>query len=290
MPFHVDVVLAAKAALGEGPVWDPVTSRLIWVDIFGRAVHFFDPETGDDLSVGVEDMPGVAMPRARGGVVLALGHGFGFLDPGGNFEEIEQIPQREVTARMNDGNCDSAGRFWAGSTGLNEEPQAGALYRLDPDLTVTTVLERVGESNGIDWSPDDRLMYYVDTLEKRIDVFDFDVAAGAIENRREFAAIDEGEIVPDGLTVDAEGGVWLALWGGSQVRRYTPGGSLERVVELPASQITSCAFAGAELSDLYITSARDFLDPDALEREPDAGALFVCRPGVRGQTPRTFAG
>lgn len=286
----VEVAVPANAALGEGPVWDPVTSRLVWVDIVGRAVHFYDPASGQDSSVAVEEMPGVAIPRQRGGLVLAIGHGFGFLDPDGRFEQIERIPQSEVTARMNDGNCDSAGRLWAGTMGLNAEPRAGALYRLDPDRKVTRVLEGVTESNGIDWSPDDSLMYYIDSMEKRVDVFDFDLGSGSLTGRRPFTTIEEGEILPDGLTVDAEGCVWVACWGGSQVRRYAPDGSLERLVALPASQITSCAFGGPSLDELYVTSARDWLAPEVLAREPEAGALFVCRPGVRGRPQRTFAG
>jgi sugar lactone lactonase YvrE len=286
----VQVAVAARAALGEGPVWDPSTARLVWVDIVGRTVHFYDPQTGHDTAIAVEGTPGAAIPRRSGGLVLAIGHGFGFLHPDGGFEPIEEIPQREVTARMNDGNCDSAGRLWAGTMGLEAEPGAGALYRLDPDLTVTRVLDRVGESNGIDWSPDDRLMYYVDSLEGRVDVFDFDLGSGAIAGRRPFAVIDGAEIVPDGLTVDADGGVWVALWGGSQVRRFAPDGSLERVVALPTRQITSCAFGGPELEDLYVTSAREWLAPDALASEPQAGSVFVCRPGVAGRPQRTFAG
>jgi sugar lactone lactonase YvrE len=191
---------------------------------------------------------------------------------------------------MNDGNCDSMGRFWAGTVGLGEEPGAGALYRLDPDLTVTRVLDGVTESNGIDWSPDDRLMYYVDSMERRVDVFDFEPSTGAITNRRPFAIIDEGEALPDGLTVDADGGVWVALWGGSQVRRYDPNGSLDRVVALPTRQITSCAFGGSDLEDMYVTSAREWLAPEVLAQEPDAGAVFVCRPGIKGRVQRTFAG
>jgi sugar lactone lactonase YvrE len=279
MTISVDVALAARAALGEGPVWDSAQERLIWVDIAGRRVHVFDPASGEDSSVEVPDMPGVAIPRRAGGLVLAIGHGFGFLDDEGRFEPIETLPQREVTARMNDGNCDAAGRLWAGTTGLSAEPDAGALYRLDPDLTVTRVLEHVTESNGIDWSPDDRLMYYVDSVERRVDVFDFDLASGSIENRRPFVAIDDGDVLPDGLTVDGEGGVWVACWGGSAVRRFAPDASLDQVVSLPTRQITSCAFAGSELDQLYVTSAREGLAPEVLAREPDAGALFVCAPG-----------
>jgi sugar lactone lactonase YvrE len=286
----VEIALAAGAGLGEGPVWDAPRAQLIWVDIVGRAVHCYDPRSGRDRATQLEQMPGVAIPRQSGGLVLAIGHGFAFMDPDGRLEPIEEIPQGSVTARMNDGNCDSMGRFWAGTVGLNEEPGAGALYRLDPDLTVTRVLDAVHESNGIDWSPDDRLMYYIDSLERRVDVFDFDLDTGAITGRRPFAHVGEGDVLPDGLTVDADGGVWVALWGGSQVRRYYPDGSLDRVVALPTRQITSCAFGGSDLEDLYVTSAREWLAADVLEQEPDAGALFVCRPGVKGRPQRTFAG
>lgn len=286
----VEIALAARAGLGEGPVWDAPRAQLIWVDIVGRAVHCYDPRSGQDRATQLEQMPGVAIPRQSGGLVLAIGHGFAFLDPDGRLEPIEEIPQGSATARMNDGNCDSMGRFWAGTVGLNEEPGAGALYRLDPDLTVTRVLDAVHESNGIDWSPDDRLMYYIDSLERRVDVFHFDLDTGTITGRRPFAHVGEGDVLPDGLTVDADGGVWVALWGGSQVRRYRPDGSLDRVVALPTRQITSCAFGGSDLDDMYVTSAREWLAADVLKQEPDAGALFVCRPGVKGRRQRTFAG
>jgi len=288
--ISVEVAAAEAAQLGEAPVWDHAASRLVWVDIAGRLVHFYDPLSRADTCVAVPETPGVAIPRQAGGLVLAAGHGFGFLDQDQRFEEVAQIPQRQVLARMNDGNCDSAGRFWAGTAGLNEEPQAGALYRLDPDLTVTRVLDHVGESNGIDWSPDDRIMYYVDSLERRVDAFDFDLSTGVISNRRPFVVIDEGEAVPDGLTVDADGGVWVAVWGGSQLRRFAPDGSLDRVIRLPTRQITSCAFGGPDLEDLYVTSAREGLSPEVLLQEPDAGSVFVCKPGVRGRPQRTFAG
>jgi sugar lactone lactonase YvrE len=260
------------------------------VDIIGCEIHFFDPGTRRDTSIKTDAMPGIAIPRASGGLVLAVGHGFGFMDTHGRLKDVAVIPQEEVTARMNDGNCDSAGRFWAGSMGLNAEPGVGALYRLDPDLTVTRVLDGITESNGMDWSPDDRLMYYIDTMEKRVDVFDFDVGTGAIADRRPFASIDGADILPDGLTVDAEGYVWVCCWGGSEVRRFSPNGALERVIRVPTRQVTSCTFGGPRLEDLYVTSAREWLDPDALETEPDAGAVFVCRPGVAGRPQRTFAG
>jgi sugar lactone lactonase YvrE len=284
------VALAARAELGEGPVWDARSDRMIWVDIFARTVHFFDPSSGADRAVDVPGTPGIAIPRRSGGLVLAIGHGFGFLDDAGAFEPVVELPQGHVVARMNDGNCDAAGRLWAGTAGLNAEPQAGVLYRLDPDLTVTRVLEGVTESNGIDWSPDDRLMYYVDTMERRVDVFDFDLDSGAIANRRPFVAVDDGEVLPDGLTVDAEGYVWVACWGGAAVRRFAPDGSPAGVIDLPTPNITSPGFGGSGLERMFITSAREGLSADHLAADPNAGALFACQPGVTGRPQRTFAG
>jgi sugar lactone lactonase YvrE len=284
------VALRAGAELGEGPVWDAAGSRLIWVDIIGQAVHFFDPADGEDTSVSVPGMPGIAIPRRAGGLVLAIDHGFGFLDPDGRFEQVIELPQGTVTARMNDGNCDAAGRLWAGTVGLNGEPQAGALYRLDPDLTVTRVLDGITESNGIDWSPDDRLMYYVDSMERRVDVFDFDPDSGSIANRRPFAAVDDGEVLPDGLTVDAEGGVWVACWGGAAVRHFEPDRSPAEIVSLPTPHITSPAFGGPALDRMFVTSAREGLSDEQRAQDGDAGAVFVCRPGVAGRPQRPFAG
>jgi sugar lactone lactonase YvrE len=288
--WPVTVALAAGAELGEGPVWDGHAERLIWVDIIGQAVHSFDPRSRQDTSVAVPQMPGVAIPKRSGGLVLAIGHGFGTLDAEGGFEQLTELPQGAVAARMNDGNCDSAGRLWAGTMGLNAEPNVGALYRLDPDLTVTRVLDGVTESNGIDWSPDDRLMYYVDSMERRVDVFDFDLQSGSIANRRPFASVDDAEVLPDGLTVDAEGYVWVACWDGAAVRRFAPDGSPAGGVSLPTANITSAAFGGAALDQLFVTSARAGLSEQQLAEQPDAGALFVCRPGVAGRPQRTFGG
>lgn len=288
--ISVEVAVPGGAQLGEGATWDPDAAKLVWVDIYGRSVHFYDPASGRDTSVGVSSTPGVAIPRRAGGLVLAVGHGFAFLDPDGEQHEIVELPQGEIEARMNDGNCDSAGRFWAGTTGTHEEELAGALYRLDPDLTVTVVLDQVTCSNGIDWSPDERLMYYVDTGERRIDVFDFDIDTASISDRRPFAAVDDGDVYPDGLTVDAEGGVWVACWGGAAVRRFAPDGSLERTVSLPTTNVTSCSFGGPSLTDLYITSAREGLSASQLEQQSHAGAVFVCAARVCGRRQRPFGG
>ncbi|MGB9186113.1 MAG: SMP-30/gluconolactonase/LRE family protein [Solirubrobacteraceae bacterium] len=288
--WSATVALAAGAEVGEGPVWDGDAQRLVWVDILGQAVHFFDPQTGRDEVVAVPQTPGVAVPKRSGGLVLAIGHGFGTLDADGRFEQVAELPQRAVASRMNDGNCDSAGRLWAGIMGLNAEANAGALYRLDPDFTATRVLDGVTESNGIDWSPDDRLMYYVDSMEYRVDAFDFDLDSASISNRRPFVAVGGGKVLPDGLTVDADGYVWVGCWGGAEVRRFAPDGSPAGSVALPTANITSAAFGGPALDALFVTSARAGLSDEQLVEQPDAGALFACRPGVTGRRQRLFGG
>jgi sugar lactone lactonase YvrE len=290
MDLELEVVVGRGAAVGEGPRWDAGRERLIWVDILNRLVHFYDPKTKDDVGIDVGDFVGIAIPRRAGGLVLALGNGFALLTEEGDVEPVATFPQGEIAVRMNDGNCDSAGRFWAGTMGLNEEPGAGALYRLDPDLNVTKVLDAVTVSNGIDWSLDDSLMYYVDSDTFCVDVFDFDPDAGAISNRRAFVSVSPADGLPDGLTVDSEGYVWVAFWGGSCVRRYAPDGSLDLVVSLPTRHVTSCAFGGADLDELYITSATEGLTEADLAQEPHAGALFRCKPGVVGRPEHVFLG
>jgi sugar lactone lactonase YvrE len=186
---------------------------------------------------------------------------------------------------MNDGRCDAAGRFWAGTMATDGRRGAGALYRLEQGRAVERMVEGVSISNGIDWSLDGRLMYYIDTPEDRVDVFDFDPDTGSIANRRLFAKI-EGGGHPDGMTVDAEGGLWVALWGGSRVAHLLPDGTPDGGVELPVAQVSSCCFGGSDLRDLYITTAWEHLAAE--RREPHAGSLFRARPGVAGQPAHAY--
>ena len=287
----VEVVLDARAELGEGPRWDPGEQRLLWVDIMAGRVHAFRPDKGACRNVGVGKPVGALAGARDGSLVLAVADGFARLDfKSGATTMLAAVEADRPQNRMNDGACDPAGRFWAGTMALDESPGQGALYRLDPDLTVHTMVTSVTISNGIDWSLDGRRMYYVDSPTRRIDVFDFDGPAGAITNRRPFAAIPEDAGIPDGLTVDADGFVWLALWGGAALRRYAPDGTLERTVPLPVSHPTSCAFGGAALDELYVTSARRPLSVEERKREPEAGSLLRLRPGVKGRPANLFGG
>jgi len=286
-----ELLVDAHANLGEGPVWDEREGCLWWVDILGEAIHRTDPASGRDEIVPVGQLIGAVVPRASGGLVAAVQDGFVAVDPAnGRVERLAPVEANDPTTRMNDGKVDPAGRFWAGTMGVDHRPDAGTLYRLDPDLRVTAMVTGTAISNGLDWSPDGRTMYYIDTPTRRVDRFDFDPATGAISGRAPAVAIREGAGSPDGMTVDADGFLWVALWDGWAVERYSPDGRLERRVEVPAQQASSCAFGGPDLDLLFITTAQEGFPPGGLPDQPHGGGLFVCRPGVRGRPPFRFAG
>jgi sugar lactone lactonase YvrE len=275
-------VQAPVCTLGEGPVWDARDQSLYWVDIPESRVHQIAAD-GSLSSWDTGQPVGTVVPRASGGLAVAVRDGFMALDPvSGTLTTLAEVERDQPGNRMNDGACDRAGRFYAGTMAFDETPEAGALYRLDPDLGVTRLLTGVGISNGIGWSPDERLMYYIDSQVHRVDVFDYDPATGEIDGRRPFAAVGEGGVVPDGLTVDADGGVWVAVWGGYAVLRHDPGGKVIEAVDLPAARVSSCVFGGPGLDRLYVTTAAG--------PGESAGALFVCEPGVTGQPSHPFRG
>ncbi|MER7477522.1 SMP-30/gluconolactonase/LRE family protein [Streptomyces sp. NPDC126510] len=282
MTTPYEVAVRAEAELGEGPTWDAATGRLLWIDILGSRLHTYDPVTGRRTLRRTEQHIGAVKPRTGGGLVLNLRDGVGLLDPDGTFRWLhhEPVPGR----RANDAAVAPDGALWAGTMRYDEAPGGGGLSRLTGDGTVEVVLDDVAVSNGTGWSPDGRLMYYVDSPTRRLDVFDY--ADGRISGRRTLAEIEESAGFPDGLTVDAEGCVWVALWEGSAVRRYTPDGELDRVIELPVPLVTACAFGGDGLTDLYVTTARVGLtEPPAL-----AGSLFVVPGAGKGLAQPAFAG
>jgi sugar lactone lactonase YvrE len=286
--WAAELVLDSDAELGEGPHWDVATGELVWVDIKAGVVHRFDPAAGTDRSFAAGQPVGAAVPRAAGGFALALQDGFAAVDEeGGALRWLAAVEADRPETRMNDGACDSAGRFWAGTMSMTEDKPIGSLYRLSPGGEVATMLTGITISNGIGWSPDETVMYYVDTPQHIVEAFDFDLARGTISGRRQVVAIEPGAGHPDGLTVDADGCIWLALWDGSAVRKYTPAGELDGVVDVPAARPTSCAFGGPELDVLYITTARN--DPGRLRRT-NGGGVFAARTGSRGFPSHPFAG
>jgi sugar lactone lactonase YvrE len=276
--------------LGEGPVWDPRIGRLLWVDIPHGTLFVTDPADGSTTQRDLGTAVGVVLPRASGGYVAALQDGFYLLPEEGEAELIAPVEASDPATRMNDGETDPQGRLWAGTMGWHAEPGRGSLYRLDASGRVTRMVEGVSISNGLGWSPDGLTMYYVDTPTYRIDRFDFDPASGDISDRREFVTIRHGGGRPDGLTVDSEGAVWVATWPGHAVHRYLPDGSLDAVIPLPVSNVSSCEFGGADLLDLYITTAWELLSEEEHAAQPLAGSLFRARLEVPGRPRVPFAG
>ncbi|ATL82643.1 SMP-30/gluconolactonase/LRE family protein [Streptomyces malaysiensis subsp. malaysiensis] len=289
----LEIAVRASAVLGEGPTWDAAAGRLIWVDILSSRVHGYDPATGRRTTLATEQHVGAAKPRAGGGLVVNLRDGIGVYGADGGFDWLlrEPVPGR----RGNDAAVAPDGSLWAGTMRYEEAAGGGTLSRVGSDGSPTEILPEVTVSNGIGWSPDGRLMYYIDTPTRRIDVFDVDpdmgAAAGAdgpaVSGRRPFAEVEEGAGFPDGLCVDADGAVWVALWDGAAIRRYAPDGTLDRVVELPFPRPTACAFGGADLTDLYLTSARVGLGASA---PPLAGSLLVIEGAGQGLAQPAFAG
>ncbi|MFF8903889.1 SMP-30/gluconolactonase/LRE family protein [Streptomyces olivaceoviridis] len=277
-----EVAVRAEAALGEGPTWDPATGRLVWLDILGARLHTYDPSSGRRTIRTAPQHVGAAKPRAGGGLVLNLRDGVGLLDPDDTFRWLHHEPV--AGRRANDAAVAPDGSLWAGTMRYDEAPGGGTLSRLTGDGAVRTVLPDVTVSNGTGWSPDGRLMYYVDSPTRRVDVFDHD--EDGIRDRRTLVEIEEGAGFPDGLTVDAEGCVWVALWDGGAVRRYTPAGELDRVITLPAPRTTACAFGGPALTDLYVTTARTGLPPS----DPLSGSLLVVPGAGKGLPQPAFEG
>ena len=284
----VELVIKADAELGEGPVWDARSGRLAWVDILAKRILLTDVHTGSTEAIPVPLHVGAVAPRAAGGFVAALQDGFWVVGEGPP-RRIAAIAEARPHVRFNDGKCDPAGRFWAGTMAYDQAPGAGALYRLDADGRATAMLDGVTVSNGLAWSHDGATMYYVDTPSQRIDAFSFAAASGEINDRLPAVHIPTELGKPDGMTIDAEGGLWVALWGGAAVHRYLEG-RLDRVIRMPVSQPTSCVFGGADLDELYVTSAWEGLSSTEREAQPLAGAVFRVRPGVRGLPAAIFAG
>jgi sugar lactone lactonase YvrE len=286
---EAELFVDARAQLGEGPVWDARSGRLIWVDIEGEALHSTHPESGETTTLPMPMPIGIAVPRQSGGFVAALEDGFYAIDTDGGTELIAEIDNRPRGLRFNDGACDPAGRFIAGTMAYDFKPGAGSLYRLETDLSVSRLIDSVTISNGLGWSPDGGTMYYVDTPTKRIDAFDYDVDSGAISRRRPFVEID-GEGRGDGLCVDVDGAVWVALWPGWSVRRYLADGTLDAILPLPVAEVSSCVFGGPSLDELFITTAWSTLSDEQRAAQPLAGSLFRASVGTRGIPRASFSG
>ena len=289
--LEAEVAVPAQCQLGEGPVWDVSRGLLWWVDILAGHVYAVDPVSGTGDRFDAGDAVGAVGLTRGGGLVLALADGFALARADG--QDLTRVPGFSIDGtglRFNDGKPDPWGNFVAGTMAWDESGNPpGRLYRLSPDCTVTELFGDVGLSNGLDWTDDRRRFYYADSNSGRVDVFDTDPDTGALTGQRAFVTVPAADGIPDGLTLDAEGCVWLAVWGSGELRRFTPDGRLDTIVRIPARQITSAAFGGPDLGTLYITCAWEGLTPADRAAQPHAGDIFACTPGATGRPPFLFA-
>ncbi len=287
------VAAAATCLLGESPLWDAGEGALHWVDVRNPAVHSLDPATGARRSRRVQTEIGCIGLAGGRRLVAGTRMGFALIDlDGDGFEQLAD-PEgsgRLNRVRMNDGRVDRRGRLWCGSMQDPVFAEVGWLYRLDPDGSVHRVEGPLTVPNAICWSPDDRVMYFADSLRRVVWACDFDLEAGAVANRRTFVEIDEADGLPDGAVVDGEGHLWVALMRGGAVRRYDPDGGLEREIRFPVSQTTCPAFGGPDLTTLYVTTGSARFGPEDFAREPLAGSLFAVETEVRGVPEPLFGG
>ena len=267
----------------EGPVWSERWGGLRWVDMLAGDVLSFAAD-GSVQRRHVGKVAAAVRPRTRGGAVLGIERGFALEDPDGTVTPLGPLWE-DAEVRMNEGGCDPDGRFYCGSMANDRTPGAASLYRLDPDGSTHVVLAGVTISNGLEWSPDGSLAYYNDTATAQVSAFDYDAAQGLTARRAFVSLPDEGR--PDGLTVDAEGAVWVAVSNRSAVHRYLPDGTLDEVVEVPARKVTACTLGGPGLDELFITTSQENIDPGS---DPVAGSLFHTKVGVAGLPVREFAG
>jgi sugar lactone lactonase YvrE len=282
-------VLSVGALLGEGPVWDDRQQRLLFVDILGERIHWFHPGAGTHSSSSADGPVGAVVLREDGGLVLARHDCFVLAGPTGEGRAVvEGFRADGAAVRFNDGKVDPWGRFVAGTMDWGQSAAIGALHMLWPDGSVTTVLDHVTISNGLAWSAGGDALYYIDSPTKRVDAFDVDLARGALTRRR--TVIDVGEVFPDGMAIDDDGCLWVAIWDAAHVRRYAPDGRLLEVVAVPeGGHVSSVAFGGPGMSTLYITTARDGLTEKELTQAPHAGDLFAFETSVTGPAPFRFA-
>jgi sugar lactone lactonase YvrE len=308
MVTHIKAKLTidSRDKIGEGPTWDGAQRRLLWSDNEVGIIHEakLDGEGcyRESNRWNVGRSIAAVIPRAKGGLIVVAGTEIFTLAENGDIVRFAVLDADASLVKGNEAKCDPTGRLWVGTRSSDFSPGRGALYRIDPDGVVNTMLHNVTISNGLDWSPDGSTFYYIDSPTLSVDAFDFDMVRGTISNRRGIATIKFGEGAPDGMTVDREGCLWVAVFTSGEVRRFAPDGALLARVEISAPAVTSCTFGGSDGGDLFITSAALRL-PDVLATygfssevlanshvAPGAGGVFFCRPGATGKPSTPFAG
>jgi sugar lactone lactonase YvrE len=279
---EIEIALPSEDLLGESPVWRQETQELLRVDVAKGLIHAWHPRSGQVVTKHIDGEVGSVIPCREGEVIAAVDRTLRLIAANGDVRTLASVEQERPGNRFNDCRSDPQGRVWAGTMSKTREPGLAGLYRLAPGGEIELVIGETTLSNGIGWSPDGALMYFIDSVTQRIDVFDFDASDGSISGRRPFAEIDAADGLPDGLTVDAEGGVWVCLFGGGAIRRYGADGALEEHIALPVPHATCPTFGGEDLSTLFITTTRHKLDQQQQAQYPIAGSVLSLHPGARG--------
>ncbi len=282
--MNIELLLDAKASLGEGPAWDAKTQTLYWVDILEKRVY-----AGTKILAQLDDYIGCLAPRKNGNLVLGTRSGFADLNVDtGQLTVLASLDSELPTNRINDGKCDPAGRFLAGTMDMNETDPNGALYSFD-GKQITRLLDGITISNGLAWSPDHKTFYYIDTPTREVKAFDYDLSTGQIANPRVAIHVPDSLGWPDGMTSDADGNLWIALWGGAQVTKWNPNaGKLLEQIAVPALHTSACVFGGKDMNELHITSARKGMSEADLKKFPLSGGLFKVVTDVTGMPTFKF--
>lgn len=274
--------------VGEGPFWNAAEQKLYFVDIVNKQVKIYSPSTQSVETVQIEQEISAVFLDQKSELIVAARDGIFTASRDGVLETLlAPIKIEDPSIRTNDAKCDSHGRMWVGTMAFDFTEGAAALFTFDSKV-LKEVVPNLTVSNGIGWSLDQKRMYFIDSVTKRVDIFDVDLELGELRNRRVFVSLVDGDAFPDGLTTDEDGGVWVALFGGGEVRRFDASGELTHIVELPVRQVTSCCFGGEDMSELFITTAHNGMDSDALSREPLAGSLFRARTSFKGSKSNRY--
>ncbi|WP_270170845.1 SMP-30/gluconolactonase/LRE family protein [Paenibacillus sp. SYP-B4298] len=287
-----EVLTDVRAILGEGPVWDTRNGYLYWVDIEGQRFYEYDVADNTLRTHEAGQRIGAVVPRSSGGFLAAMEQGLYLYDTvSGEWTEWNDTERERTDNRFNDGKCDANGRLWAGTMSLRGLERQGSLYRFNADGSARRMETEIGTSNGLAWSLDNKHFYYIDSNARCVAAYDYDLEKGEIGGRRTILEIPQEAGSPDGMSIDSEGMLWIAHWGGYKVARMNPatGETLEEI-KLPAPLVTSCCFGGAEMDELYITTARVGLSDEVLHEYPLSGALFRVKVGVKGTASVPFGG